>query len=63
MKMTKIFFVMMISFVFIFCAVEYCPAQVDKGKDGGDQVYRLDKVIVRDHPLKDGDRQRSSTQG
>ena len=53
MKMTKIFFVMMISFVFIFCAVEYCPAQVDKGKNGGDQVYRLDKVIVRDHPLKD----------
>ena len=50
MKMTKIFFVMLISFVFIFCAVEYCPAQVDEGKEGGDQVvYRLEKVIVRDH--------------
>ena len=55
MKMTKIFFITLISFVFIFCicAVEYCPAQVDEGKEGGDQVYRLDKVIVRDHPLKD----------
>ena len=55
MKMTKIFFVTLISFVFIFCfcAVEYCPAQVDEGKEGGDQVYKLDKVIVRDHPLKD----------
>jgi len=53
MKMTKIFFVMLISFVFIFCAVEYCPAHVDEGKEGGEQVYRLDKVIVRDHPLKD----------
>jgi len=55
MKMTKIFFVTLISFVFIFCicAVEYCPAQVDTGKEGGERVYRLDKVIVRDHPLKD----------
>ena len=55
MKMTKIFFVTLISFVFIFCfcAVEYCPAHVDEGKEGGEQVYRLDKVIVRDHPLKD----------
>jgi outer membrane receptor for ferrienterochelin and colicin len=53
MKMTKIFFVMLLSFVFIFCAVEYCPAQVDEGKEEGNQVYRLDKVIVRDHPLKD----------
>jgi len=53
MKMAKIFFVTLISFVFIFCfcAVEYCPAQVDEGKEVGDQVYRLDKVIVRDHPL------------
>ena len=55
MKMTKIFFVTLISFVFIFCfcAVEYCWGHVDEGKEGEDQVYRLDKVIVRDHPLKD----------
>ena len=55
MKMTKIFFSTLISFVFIFCfcAVEYCPAHMDEGKEEGRRIYKLDKVIVRDHPLKD----------
>jgi iron complex outermembrane receptor protein len=42
----------MISFLFLFSIPQYGLAQVEKEKKG-EKVYRLDKVIVRDHPLKD----------
>lgn len=51
-RVMRICLATMISFVFLFSIPQYGLAEVEKEKKA-EKVYRLDKVIVRDHPLKD----------
>ncbi len=51
-KLFNIYLVTMMSFLFLLSIPGYSSAQVEKEKKEG-HLYRLEKVIVRDHPLRD----------
>lgn len=51
-KLFNIYLVTMMSFLFLLSIPGYSSAQVEKEKKEG-HPYRLEKVIVRDHPLRD----------